>query len=371
MLDALKKTVGAENVREGMPVVVRPGNEEEVSRVVAIAHEGGKVVRPKGGGTRLAPDGADVVVELSRLDAVEHSPNDMVVSAGAGVRFPELQRALAAKGQRIPLDPSCGEGSTLGGVLASNAFGPLRLKHGTARDWVLGTTLVRFDGKIVHAGGIVVKNVSGYDLNKLYIGSWGSLGILVRVSLKLAPLPKAEGTLLLEGIPRAEADRYASELRDGPFPLVSAVFDGKRLLLGFEGLPGVLDGQVRAVREKSVYPSRWFPGGIPGVERPSTFVLLLHYPPAAYVALLDELMPEAEERSLLGCGVTRLDWARTPSEETVRRIRKVCARHGGWAATERPALSWEIPAPSLDAMSRLKAALDPQGTFGPLPGVTS
>ncbi|MCA9726971.1 MAG: FAD-binding oxidoreductase, partial [Candidatus Eisenbacteria bacterium] len=122
----------------------------------------------------------DVLLSLERLDrVVEHNPADMVASVECGAPWHGTQTRLGERGQWIPLDPSISARSTVGGVLAMNRFGPRRLRDGTLRDWVIGTTLVRPDGDIVRAGGMVVKNVSGYDLSKLYLGSHGSLGILV------------------------------------------------------------------------------------------------------------------------------------------------------------------------------------------------
>src|SRR5205823_7745787 len=112
---------------------------------------------------------------------------------------------LATKGQRLALDPSDAQQATIGGILASNASGPKRLRYGTARDMVIGLRVVQASGEIARSGGNVVKNVAGYDLNKLYIGSLGTLGIIVDANFKLHPLPVAEKTLILTFVHAAQA----------------------------------------------------------------------------------------------------------------------------------------------------------------------
>ena len=161
--------------------VVFPGSVEEVARVVREAAAVGVPVVPWGGGTQMhrgAPpgDGA-VVVGLRRLGRVlEHEPGDLTATVEAGITVETLQVALGARGQWWPLDPPAPAEATLGGVLAANTAGPRRHGYGTARDLVIGLRVVAADGQLVRAGGKVVKNVAGYDLVKLYIGSLGTLG---------------------------------------------------------------------------------------------------------------------------------------------------------------------------------------------------
>jgi glycolate oxidase FAD binding subunit len=178
--------------------VVFPGSADEVARVVRAASAARVPVVPWGGGTQMprgAPprDGA-LVVGLRRLGRVlEHEPADLTATAEAGITLEALQTTLRAQGQWLPLDPPAPREATLGGVLAANAAGPRRLGYGTARDLVIGIRVVAPDGQLVRAGGKVVKNVAGYDLSKLYIGSLGTLGIIVDATLKLRPRPETEG----------------------------------------------------------------------------------------------------------------------------------------------------------------------------------
>ena len=178
--------------------VVLPGSADEVARVVRAAAAAGVPVVPWGGGTQMSrgtpPRDGALVVGLRRLSRVlEHEPGDLTATAEAGITLDALQAALGTGGQWLPLDPPAPGAATLGGVLAANAAGPRRQGYGTARDLVIGMRVVAADGQLIRAGGKVVKNVAGYDLVKLYIGSLGTLGIIVDATLKLRPRPEAEG----------------------------------------------------------------------------------------------------------------------------------------------------------------------------------
>jgi len=181
--------------------VVAPGSLESLAATVRMASELGYTVIPRGGGTKMdfghPPSRADIVVSLERLNRiVAHEPADQTATVQAGITMAGLQAGLGKRGQFLPLDPPHGDAGTLGGVLATNASGVFRTSFGTARDLVIGARVVQADGTVVRSGGQVVKNVAGYDLNKMYIGSLGTLGILAEVNLKLQPLPAA-GRLLI------------------------------------------------------------------------------------------------------------------------------------------------------------------------------
>ena len=189
--------------------VVTPDSVESLSATVKMASEQGYAVIPRGGGTKMdfghPPSRADIVVSLARLNRiVSHEPADQTAMVEAGITMAGLQAGLGERGQYLPLDPPHGDAGTLGGVLATNASGVLRTAFGTARDMVIGIRVVQADGTIVKSGGQVVKNVAGYDLNKLYIGSLGTLGILAEVNLKLQPLPAA-GRMIIGRLPGISA----------------------------------------------------------------------------------------------------------------------------------------------------------------------
>ncbi len=177
--------------------VAFPGTKEEVAGILAAADAAGVPVIPWGGGTRISvgmpPPRPGLVLSLKRLDRlVEHEPGDLTATAEAGMTLGALQEALGQRGQWLSLDPPNAREGTLGGILASNASGPRRHLYGTARDLLIGLTMVLADGSIVRGGGKVVKNVAGYDLPKLAIGSFGTLGIIVEATVKLRPRPDTD-----------------------------------------------------------------------------------------------------------------------------------------------------------------------------------
>ena len=182
-------------------LVVQPGSQEEVQGVVAACSAAGAAVACWGGGTAISfgnsPSRLDVVVRLDRLTRiVEFDQANLNVSVEAGARLAGLEAILTGKGEFLPLDPPQAERATVGGVLATNASGPSRLLYGPARDWVLGLRVVLPSGEKIRCGGKVIKNVSGYDMNKLFIGSFGTLGIITEATFKLLPVPARRATIV-------------------------------------------------------------------------------------------------------------------------------------------------------------------------------
>jgi glycolate oxidase FAD binding subunit len=182
-------------------ILCEPTSADEIAAILGVAHRERATVIPWGGGTRMSvgfpPRQADLVLRSSGLGGiVEYEPADLTVTVQAGMRFAALQDVLREHGQMLALDPPAADRATIGGVIASNASGPKRLAYGTARDLVIGIRVANAEGVLTKAGGRVVKNVTGYDLNKLYTGSYGTLGIIVEISFKLHPLPHHQGTTL-------------------------------------------------------------------------------------------------------------------------------------------------------------------------------
>lgn len=176
---------------------VRPATVEELSQIITEAAERKRTVLVVGSGAYLFTAGKkfELAVDTTGLtDGFRHTPADMTATVPAGMRLSEAQERLSQNGQWIPLDPPDRGDSTIGGVIAADRWGPRRHRYGTAKDWVIATTIVNGEGKIVRAGANVVKNVSGYDLNKLYIGSRGTLGIITDLSFKLSPIPSVRTT---------------------------------------------------------------------------------------------------------------------------------------------------------------------------------
>ena len=174
---------------------IRPASAEEAARALRAASDARQTVRVRGAGTkdhlgRLAPTA--LTLETTGMSGiVEHVPADLTVTVAAGTRFADLRRALEDAGQRLPLDPPFADRATVGGVVAANSSGFLRARYGGVRDLLIGTRTALADGTVARAGGRVVKNVAGYDLNKLLIGSLGTVGVITECTFKVLPLPAA------------------------------------------------------------------------------------------------------------------------------------------------------------------------------------
>jgi glycolate oxidase FAD binding subunit len=198
----------------GGQVTLYPKSEEEIANILKYANHNGKKISVVGGGTKRGFGGliesADILLSLANYKGiVEHIVGDMTLTVKAGTPFKELQEYLAQHNQKISLDTNWPEYATIGGIIAANESGPKRLGYGSARDVVIGLRMVYPDGTVIRSGGKVVKNVAGYDMNKLFIGSMGTLGVVSEVTLKLRPLPKYESLVLLS-FPEGKLEKIRS-----------------------------------------------------------------------------------------------------------------------------------------------------------------
>jgi glycolate oxidase FAD binding subunit len=198
--------------------IVYPRTQEQLAAVIAIAHTNNWRILPCGSGSKLSwgglAKGIDVVVSTERVNQlIEHAVGDLTVTVEAGMKFSDLQALLAKSRQFLALDPTAPESATIGGIVATGDTGSLRQRYGSVRDQLLGITFVRADGEIAKAGGRVVKNVAGYDLMKLFTGSYGTLGFISQLTFRLYPLPEASGTVVLTG--KAEAVAQAADILRG------------------------------------------------------------------------------------------------------------------------------------------------------------
>src|ERR671921_1844306 len=199
-LRALLGTTGVERDPQGVPRA-SPDSSDALSLVCRLAHEEGWKIRVEGRGTWLAPDApADLVVSTRALEQiVSVSPADLVATVQAGASLDALRRRLADYGMWLAVDPPGRPERSIGSIIATATAGPLRHGFGPVRDHVLGCTVATGDGRLVNAGGKVVKNVAGYDLTKLQVGGFGGFGIIAEVHLRLRALPRADVTLLARG----------------------------------------------------------------------------------------------------------------------------------------------------------------------------
>lgn len=180
--------------------VVLPESIQEIQDVLRFAAKQDLSVMPAGAGTKLGignlPQKVDVVLATTRLNSViEYEPADLTVTVEAGIPLAVLQTELAKYRQFLSLNPPYADRCTIGGIVSTNASGSFRLRYGTARNQVLGLQVVHANGTVVKSGGKVVKNVAGYDLNKLYIGAFGTLGLITEVTLKLSPISARQAIL--------------------------------------------------------------------------------------------------------------------------------------------------------------------------------
>ncbi len=258
-----------EEAVEGQPAVaeVRPRAAEHIGEVLAFAQAEGLAVLPVGGGTAIhlgnPPRRVDLLLHTTSMEeGLEHSPEDMVATVPAGLALAKANAALAPEGQGLPLDAPRPDRATVGGLLATACLGPRAERFGHPRDAVLGMRVALPNGDLVRMGGRVVKNVTGYDLAKLHIGALGTLGVILEVTFKLAPLPEATATAAYAFLTMDEALRAAEDIRGMNLePLAFAVVNGTaasdldmawhpaHLLVEFGDVEAVVQRQLRQAEE--------------------------------------------------------------------------------------------------------------------------
>jgi glycolate oxidase FAD binding subunit len=222
ILDDVLLRSGLGGSSRSLPLVA-PFSEDQVAQVMARASLEGWRVLPAGLGTWLEGGGTpdvDLVLSIRNLREIEsYEPADLTFSTAAGIPWADLQKITRAHGQWLPLDPPGVEEGSLGGLAATGVSGPLRQAYGAPRDHVLGVRMVSGDGRILNWGGRVVKNVAGFDVTRLMLGSWGALGVITSVSARLFPVPEEDVTLLVHA-PRCEdLLPEARGLATSPIPL--------------------------------------------------------------------------------------------------------------------------------------------------------
>ena len=254
--EAGQGTVGfgtaADAIDEVVPrLIVEPPDAERLAATLAWAAREELRVVVRGGGTVLGwgppPSAVDVILSTRWLDAVvEHRHGDLTATVQAGAPLGRVNRELGRHGQWIPLDLPWPERATIGGIVATNESGPRRHRHGAPRDLIIGMSLARADGRLVKAGGIVVKNVAGYDLSRLLTGSFGCLAVIVSATFKLAPLAPASRTVAVEppglnGVGPLVADLLARQLAPDA---VELQLPPLRLLIRFESVEPAAEQQA-------------------------------------------------------------------------------------------------------------------------------
>ena len=407
---------------DGVPpsAVVQLRDADEVAAVLRLAGSQGLTVVPRGGGTAIEqgnpPKRMDLVLDLTRMDRlIEHRPQDLTVTVEAGLTVGALQRELAAHGQMLALDPPLAARATVGGVLAANSWGPRRHRYGTARDLLIGSRAVLADGTRLHSGGKVVKNVAGYDLNKMLVGSAGTLAVIVEATLKVAPVPGGLGMLVAAFPDFGAAHAVALAVSGGKLQPLTLDLIGppaaRRLtsasraepaedawLLAAElgGSPGAVERTTRELvhmataagssevtalergqRESLLNGLRDYGRT---VENPATMILRASVLPSdlpAAVRAFEQAARGARPAVIVraGSGVAYSYWggeSATQGDTIVREVRAALAPIGGSIVIERAPLSvkattdvWGIEGADVDLMRRLKDAYDPSGVLSP------
>lgn len=217
---------------------------DDLRTLLAECNRDGRTVEITAGNTLrgfgAVPPKADVTVDMTALaKLLTHEYHDLTCATQSGIRVAEFSDALAKRGQFVPIDVPLRRKATVGGALASGWLGPRRHFYGRARDLVIGSQVVLADGTLANAGGMVVKNVSGYDMSKLYIGSFGTLGIITQLNFKTLPVPKRRRVLIAK-LPERTRARAAAQLASSPVtPAAAFCVEGYRKIVdGEDGIDG-------------------------------------------------------------------------------------------------------------------------------------
>ncbi len=352
-----------------------PTSAADLAARLREADEEGLAVIAVGGGRALGmgdpPRRFDLALCTTGLDRVtDYTPADLTITVEAGMRLEALQTELSRASQFLPLDPFGGPGHTVGGLLATAWSGPLRLRYGTARDYLIGLRVALPDGRLARSGGRVVKNVSGYDLNKLHLGACGSLGIIVEASFKLFPKPLAERTVRFDTADPAEAwakAEAALSLRMPPVALELTHEHGRIALLA--RIAGSEQGVRRIVAELGWAEDEsgfWERHQLLGGERWARISVRRK----ALRGLIAAALP-TPARYVAQPGVGVVHWFDFEAEEFEAARRQAEAAGGSAVLLAAPADlkravgAWGAPPATLDLMRKMKATFDPKGTLSP------
>ncbi len=384
-----------------------PDDAEAVARILKTASAEKQIVIPRGGGTMMelgAPlERADILLSLEKLNRVLHyEPADLTVRAQAGITLAALHQTLAQHAQMLALDPPFPERATVGGILAANASGALRVRYGTARDQVIGMRVALANGEIVQGGGQVVKNVAGYDLPKLFIGALGTLGVIVEATFKLVPLPKAEATIFAAFDDLDRALQIAQRVLKSPLtPMTVEILDRRASkALGFGAVYSVFakfSGTINAITRQAGQVEDWARENSAlttniAAETGATWARLRDFifekeivvKASVLPARLAEFAHDAERIAAMhrvsivwrahavGIAFAALEGASAPIANAIGDLRRAAEKTGGHLIVQRAprelrarVSAWGAPRPDSAVMRKLKMEFDPLNILNP------
>lgn len=340
------------------PAVEKPATAEELAAILRESGTARHAVVPIGGGKAAGMgnpvERCDVLLHTTRLDRVlEHSQADMVVSVEAGITLEALQAELGKAGQFLPVDPFASPGHTIGGLLATGWTGPLRMRYGSPRDFLIGIRVALPDGKLAGAGGRVVKNVSGYDLMKLHYGALGSLGVIVAASFKVFPKPLRDVTVAGDG----GWDGAARALGTAVAPSALELFADGHVVARYTGSPDATKRVVADLGWQEVAPTVWDEHSRRAPRRWARIAV----PRGALREVLDGL---SDWWASPGVGVAHWD---APDQASIHGVREKVEAAGGSLVmlSDAGIDAWGTRPKTIDLMRRLKRAFDPDGILNP------
>ena len=413
LVDELQSLVGREHAfapPDGRPfavdgtspeAVVEAGSYEDVAAVVRFASDEGLAVIPWGNGGLMqfgnVPGRYDIALSLSRLNAIiEYEPADMTVTCQAGISMGDLNGRLGENAQTVPFGFSASNRHQVGGLLAANHT-QLRLTYGTPRDFAIGMRVVTADGRITRAGGKVVKNVAGYDLCKLYIGSLGTLGVIVEATFKLFPVSQAGERIDLAFERAGDACRFARELQRRGLSLSEMDLQRRHLsespaadsyVLRVE-LAGSVGGVERSRNEIQELAGEYGARRCEPAVRQDALMEIgarnhgdaltcrISALPTAVPDLIESLDSEAPEAHIWSAspifGTVYATWPGAGDDvEFVERVRAVTSHVGGTLVVTGCSLALKRridvfgdPPPAFELMRRVKQQFDPTGILSP------
>ena len=395
----LRAIVGPDHLHSATPndaidgvlptAILEPGTPEELARALKLATAAGLRVIPRGGATKIdwgnPPRAAHLIISTRRLNqVVEHAWADMTATVEAGCTLTQLQQTLAQHGQRLALDPPWPDRATIGGILATNDSGPLRIRFGSLRDLIIGITLALPDGTLAKSGGKVVKNVAGYDLPKLATGSLGTLGIITQAIFRLHPIPREARTLIFsppspQALTASLLEILDSKLVPTGLQIRAASSLPLQLDIRFEGTTAGCDAQcAQIVKMGASRPDTenvW--NAAETLWKDAPCVAKISTLPAELGALLETIKKLTDARQLswsmvshgIGVGFLRLQ---TTDITELRELRQFSESRGGSLVLLRSPLHlkkelevWGSAGDALPLMKNIKAQFDPTATLNP------